>query len=62
MAIIVEFPTRAHRQCESALVAKNSAEIVLFPGIRYEYWDEKPAATAKVSRRKAKRDLLEVEG
>lgn len=61
MAIIVDFQAHARRTADRTQSVAASAEIVLFPGVRYEYWEEKPA-TAKRLRRQAKRDLLEIEG
>jgi hypothetical protein len=37
-----------------------AAEIVFFPGVRYERWETEPAATAK--KRQSRRDKIELEG
>jgi hypothetical protein len=59
MATILEF--RSHTMREPAQHhAGGSAEIVLFPGVRYERWaeDSQPKPKAKKGRR---RDMLELE-
>jgi hypothetical protein len=40
MATILEFPKRRGRQvCGSSIATDlNTADIVIFPGVRYEYW------------------------
>ncbi len=64
MATILDFPQtggasdarpRAPKQCGT------SAEIVLFPGVRYERWEDAPQARKSRPRRKAvKRDTLDI--
>jgi hypothetical protein len=59
MATILEFRSRTMREPARHL-SGGSAEIVLFPGVRYERWaeDPQPKPKAKKARR---RDLLELE-
>ena len=67
MATILEFPLTPIRDRTRLLrlIAPQTAEIVLFPGVRYERWDGPAPASpeAPVSRRqrkaKRKREMLE---
>lgn len=61
MATILDFrPSTQRASAASGQLARlASAEIVIFPGIRYEHWDAGPAHEAK-PRRKRKRDTLEL--
>jgi hypothetical protein len=63
MAIILEFRGVPRRKPASALAAQrlgNLAEVVLFPGVRYERPAEKAKAKPKKSKRR--RDTLELQG
>ncbi len=63
MARILEFKTEAKPTAMSVLAAYGagqSAEIVLFPGVRYERHAE--AAKTKPKRSARRRDTLEIEG
>ena len=64
MATILNFkPTEAASRGEPAAAAIRTCEIIIFPGIRYERWDEtspsapQPVETRKKARAK-KRDCL----
>jgi hypothetical protein len=64
MASILEFrqPALGIRRTSTAGTPGASADIVLFPGVRYERWTEAPAETAAKSRRRARRrDRLELD-
>ena len=65
MATILNFPAAAtrDRSSEPSLEPQCSAEIVIFPGIRYEHWDEGEAPKpTKAKRRKGRaRDTLILE-
>ncbi len=56
MATIVEF--RAASRPRAVCSAGSSAEIVLFPGVRYERWADEPSE--KRGRRARNRDTLEL--
>jgi len=58
MTTIVEFRSPPRRR-EPPLNPQASADIVIFPGIRYERHDEPDAAKPKRSKRP--RDMLEIE-
>lgn len=60
MATILEFRQglRAHGQQRNG--AAVPAEIVFFPGVRYERWEETPPAT-KSKKRARRRDRMEIE-
>lgn len=70
MATIIEFRATRSHDTGPAIgrlepVRSGTAEIVIFPGIRYEYRDEAtsgdvPAAKPKVQRR-GKRDVIEID-
>jgi hypothetical protein len=63
MATILEFRSAPRRKPASALTSQRSsrvAEIVLFPGVRYERPVEKAQAKRKKSKRR--RDTLELQG
>jgi hypothetical protein len=63
MATILEFRQLGARAASlsshGAERAAAPAEIVLFPGIRYERWEEAPPPPLKPSRRSRKRDKHE---
>lgn len=63
MATILEFRAQSFRSPLSASrQAGAGAEIVLFPGVRYERWVEEPLPTAQSKpKRGRKRDRLELE-
>jgi hypothetical protein len=59
MALILDFnahATKASRGSSRARAA-GSAEIVIFPGVRYERWDD---ANARPKRRTKQRDRIEL--
>jgi len=65
MATILAFPDFAAHPIRnrSAGRARGSAEIIIFPGIRVEYWDESAAKSkARLGARKRRkhRDVLEL--
>lgn len=63
MASILEFrrsPFR-YRPLIDQRGANSSADIVLFPGVRYERWSEEEAASKPRSRRSRRRDRLDLE-
>ncbi len=63
MATIIEFKTAPKPTAASVLAAYGagqSAEIVFFPGVRYERHDEE--AEAKPRKINRRRDTLELEG
>jgi hypothetical protein len=62
MATILEFRAQQSR-FQAAAVPKaqsGSAEVVIFPGVRYERWSEEAAAKPR-ARRPRQRDLLELD-
>jgi hypothetical protein len=63
MATILAFPTTARgqpRRTQRPLPANTSAEIVFFPGVRYERWlSDQPSA--KRRKRTPRRDRIELE-
>lgn len=63
MAMIIDFKAGSARIGGGGLrTAAGSAEIVLFPGVRYERMSDEPAAASKpASRSRKKRDKLELE-
>lgn len=61
MAVIVDFPGKARRASDRSRTQSAGAEIVLFPGVRYEYWEEKPPRQRKSRRSVAERDLMEID-
>lgn len=61
MATIIEFPVQDARAASRRKAAVATAEVVIFPGIRYEYWEERTERVSP-SVRRVNRDLLEVEG
>ena len=61
MATIIEFPVQDARLASRRKSAHATAEVVIFPGIRYEYWEERSERSTR-SVRRGERDLLEVEG
>lgn len=64
MASILEFKPAAFgsRQEAERNEAAGSADIVLFPGVRYERWTEAPSESDAPPRRRARRrDRLELD-
>lgn len=63
MASILEFrqPALQCRQVTGKTSAAASADIVLFPGVRYERWAEAQTEPAKPRRRARRRDQIELE-
>lgn len=63
MATILAFPTTARgepRRTQRPLPVQSSAQIVFFPGVRYERWlSDQPAA--KRRKRSSRRDRIELE-
>jgi len=60
MAQILTFRCAEMRRDEGAQhVAPASAEVIVFPGVRYEHWDE-TGAQSNASRKKRRRDVLEL--
>ena len=62
MATVIEFPSSlrlSQKRASKPLNSDASAEIVFFPGVRYERWDENKAAKPK--KRDRRRDRLELE-
>ena len=62
MAQILSFRTPEYRSSEgSGPRAGVSAEVILFPGVRYERWDEAHAVSvASGEQRRTGRDVLEL--
>lgn len=62
MAQILSFRTPEFRSSEGTSPrAGVSAQVIIFPGIRYERWDEAHAvSTAMSDQRRATRDVLEL--
>lgn len=60
MALILEFSAHASKACRrsASINATGSAEIVIFPGVRYERLDDTSAPRAK--RRGKARDRIEL--
>lgn len=63
MASILEFrqPALQCRQTTTTHRAAGSADIVLFPGVRYERWAETPPESSKSRRRARRRDHLDLD-
>ena len=60
MATIVEFRSPLRRAPTPSAMKGGSADIVIFPGVRYEHQSEPEAAKPKKSKRT--RDTLHLEG
>ncbi len=62
MAQILSFRTPEFRSSEGAgLSAGVSAQVIIFPGVRYERWDEAHAvSSASADERRTSRDVLEL--
>lgn len=62
MAQILSFRTPEYRSSDSAGTSAGvSAEVIIFPGVRYERWDEAHAVTsASADERRTRRDVLEL--
>jgi hypothetical protein len=62
MAQILSFRTPEFRTGDStATIAGGSAEVIIFPGVRYERWEEAHAVTsAPADERQTRRDVLEL--
>jgi hypothetical protein len=61
MASILEFRKSLFRSRPHAPGEKASADIVLFPGVRYERWAEEPPQQPQRSRRNRQRDRLDLD-
>jgi hypothetical protein len=59
MAMILEFPARGLKQNAANGLASGDAEIIIFPGVRYEHWED-TQPQKKRARAKPKRDRLEI--
>ena len=63
MATILKFPkleqSAVSTSPERQSPARATCEIVVFPGVRYERWDEQPVKAKRKSRQKP-RDRLEI--
>jgi hypothetical protein len=56
MSKILDFPkVTPQRPRQQAQSSASSAEIVIFPGVRYERWDAAPAEDAPFRRTRAQR-------
>lgn len=62
MADIVDLATASARRVREARPATGSAEIIIFPGVRIERWEQAPAPqAAKPRNRRARaRDRIEL--
>lgn len=62
MAQILSFRTPEFRSSEGAGTSAGvSAQVIIFPGVRYERWDEAHAVTsASADERRTSRDVLEL--
>jgi hypothetical protein len=62
MAQILSFRTPEFRSSDSAGArARVSAQVIIFPGVRYERWEEAHAVTsASADERRTSRDVLEL--
>jgi hypothetical protein len=62
MAQILSFRTPEYRSNEgTSLRAGVAAQVIIFPGVRYEHWDEAHAvARASGEERRTSRDVLEL--
>lgn len=63
MASILEFrrPAFQFRPLTGKGGATGPADVVLFPGVRYERWGEAPPEAAKPRRRARRRDHLDLD-
>ncbi len=56
MGIIVEFkPVQGRAAAPAGMLASRSAEIVIFPGVRIEHWEETPPESPAEEPRKSGR-------
>jgi hypothetical protein len=62
MAQILSFRTPEFRSSDSAVTSAGvSAQVIIFPGVRYERWEEAHSVTrASVDERRTSRDVLEL--
>ena len=61
MAQILSFRTPEFRASDAGVRrAGISAEVILFPGVRYERWGDDEASTANADRGAGRRDVLEL--
>lgn len=62
MAQILSFRTPEFRAGDNtAAIAGGSAEVIIFPGVRYERWEEAHAVTSvPADERLTRRDVLEL--
>ncbi|MFA5950571.1 MAG: hypothetical protein WC807_09845 [Hyphomicrobium sp.] len=62
MATIIDLSSRLSRLHHPARAAASSADVVLFPGVRYERWSEDKAASDQPkARRPRRRDCLDLD-
>ncbi|WP_072392110.1 hypothetical protein [Hyphomicrobium sp. CS1GBMeth3] len=63
MASILEFrqPAVGVRRATVSSTPASTADIVLFPGVRYERWAEAPSGVEKSRRRARSRDHLDLD-
>jgi hypothetical protein len=62
MATILDFRALPGRPATVATrTPEATAEIVIFPGIRYERWDDQPVAAQSRAGGKRKRDRIEID-
>ena len=60
-AVVIPFPKRAAAEMRANLNVNGPAQVIIFPGIRYERWDEAHAVTSNSSeQRHTSRDVLEL--
>lgn len=61
MATIVELEVRRPKRRDPGPAARGkSADVVIFPGIRYEHWTEGQAAARSTPQREIVRDTLTI--
>ncbi len=58
MATILEFRATAKQNASGNTATRGGAEVIIFPGVRYERWEE--PAPQKRTRAKPKRDRMEI--
>ena len=63
MATILEFRASPLRETAAAgrMVSAGPAEIVFFPGVRYERWDESEQPIAQRAKKSRRRDTLQLD-
>jgi hypothetical protein len=61
MAQILSFRTPEFRSSDSAGASAGvSAQVIIFPGVRYEHWEQAHAVSASADERRTSRDVLEL--